>query len=239
MRFALSPRADLDELASCFAKDGFVSIEPFLSDSTARALAMDLSQRSDWVEVLRGERETFDMPVAAFEALEPEQRRRLEDLVWQRAATEFQFRFRSVRVPDVRRERKPHEDVVHGFAEFMCSDASLELMRRLTGIPEISFADAQATAYSAGHFLTSHDDEVAGKGRVAAYVLSLTDDWSADWGGHLVFPGQGTISGFMPGFNCLRIFAVPRPHSVTFVPPFVTATRYSVTGWLRTGEPDN
>lgn len=215
-----------------FAKDGFVSIEPFLSDPSARALAQDLTRHRDWVEVLHGERETFDMPVAAFEALDVEQRRKLESLLWQQAATGFQFRFRAVRVADDRSQRRPEDDLVHRFAELMCETGTLDMMREITGRNEISFADAQATAYSAGHFLTLHDDGVDGKDRIAAFVLSLTDQWSPDWGGHLIFPEQGAIRGFVPGFNCLRLFAVPRPHSVTFVPPFVTATRYSVTGWL-------
>ena len=39
----------------------------------------------------------------------------------------------------------------------------------------------------------------------------------------------------MPTFNALNLFAVPQLHSVSFVPPFAGALRFSVTGWLRAG----
>mgnify|MGYP003473067562 CR=1 FL=1 len=63
------------------------------------------------------------------------------------------------------------------FGDFLDSAPFLDLARRLTGRPDISFADVQATCYREGHFLTTHDDLVAGKNRVAAYVFSFTPRW--------------------------------------------------------------
>ena len=234
MEYTFCRRPDQSQLKQEFETRGSISLAAWLAKREARALADSLAKRQDWVEVFRGEEQAYDMPVSAFEALEQHQKDQIDRLVWAQAARDFQFRYRTVRVPDDRTERKPHDDELHGFAEFMCSDPVMALLRDIIGRHDISFADAQATAYSAGHFQTQHDDDVDGKNRVAAYVFSLTEGWSVDWGGHLLFPDDGAIEGFMPSFNCLRIFAVPRPHSVTFVPPFVTATRYSITGWLRT-----
>jgi SM-20-related protein len=111
----------------------------------------------------------------------------------------------------------------------------VDFLRVVTGKKGIDFADAQATAYGPGHFLTAHDDEVAGKQRHAAYVFNLTPVWRVDWGGLLLFHGaDGHVSrGFTPSFNALNIFAVPQPHSVSMVAPFAANRRYSVTGWLR------
>lgn len=234
MQLTALERSDLTRLREAFAMRGCVSIDSFLPEDEACALAGNLAQRQDWVEVFQGKDQAYDMAAGAFEALDLAQKRQLDELVWQQAARGFQFRFRSIRVPDAREQRVPSQDELHAFAEFMCSAPVMDHLRLITACDDIAFADAQATAYSAGHFLTAHDDDVAGKGRRAAYVFSLTENWSADWGGLLVFPQGEELTGFLPAFNCLRIFRVPQPHSVTFVPPFVSQTRYSITGWLRT-----
>ncbi|WP_394730886.1 2OG-Fe(II) oxygenase [Altererythrobacter sp. GH1-8] len=233
MEFALSPHLDIESCARHFAETGSVSLDGFLPNDQARQLAAHLSERSDWSEVFRGESQTFDMPVTAFDALDDARKQQIDRMIHARAAHTFQFRYRSIRVPDERAQRKPDADALHGFAEFMCDDPTLAVLRQVTGLSRIAFADAQATAYSAGHFLTQHDDSVEGKNRLAAYVFSLSEGWKADWGGLLSFPHGDTVHAFVPRFNALRIFAVPQPHSVTFVPPFVTDTRYSITGWLR------
>ena len=71
--------------------------------------------------------------------------------------------------------------------------------------------------------------------RLAAYVLSLTPRWRAEWGGLLEFIGaDGHIAaGYVPNFNSLRLFRVPINHHVSCVAPFAMAGRYSITGWLR------
>ncbi|MBL8647073.1 MAG: hypothetical protein JNL46_07435, partial [Sphingosinicella sp.] len=54
-------------------------------------------------------------------------------------------------------------------------------------------------------------------------------------GGLLMFHDEnGGISRVLtPAFNSLRVFAVPVPHSVSYVAPFAGKQRVSVTGWLR------
>ena len=61
--------------------------------------------------------------------------------------------------------------------------------------------------------------------------------WRADWGGALQFFGpDGNVSeAFTPAFNVLNVFKVPAVHSVAMVAPFAGASRYSITGWLRSG----
>src|SRR5690606_24819670 len=100
---------------------------------------------------------------------------------------------------------------------------------------DIAFADSQATRFSAGHFLTTHDDDVAGKQRRAAYVLNLTPHWRTDWGGVLQFiDADGHVTaGLAPKFNALNLFRVPQQHAVSFVTPSAPSSRYSITGWLR------
>jgi hypothetical protein len=110
--------------------------------------------------------------------------------------------------------------------------------RGVTGDDRIDFVDAQATRYRPGQVLTGHDDAAEGKNRLYAYVLNLTRDWRADWGGVLAFEGaDGHIeAGFVPAFNALNLFAVPMRHAVTQVASFAPRDRLSITGWLRSNQ---
>ena len=138
------------------------------------------------------------------------------------------------------RQKSELGDVLNNAVEFLNGEAFLALMREVTGFDDIAFADAQATLYGPGHFLTLHDDAVVGKYRRAAYVLNLTEGWRQDWGGYLnFFDKDGNIEkAYKPAFNALNIFSVPSPHSVGLVAPFAGALRCSITGWLRSGEPE-
>ncbi|PTT81551.1 proline hydroxylase [Pseudomonas sp. HMWF010] len=92
----------------------------------------------------------------------------------------------------------------------------------------------QASNYRPGDFLTLHDDSHRRDDRLAAFTLGFTREWRPDWGGQLLFhDADGQIErGFMPGFNVLTLFRVPRPHSVAPVAPYAAAKRLSLTGWL-------
>jgi Rps23 Pro-64 3,4-dihydroxylase Tpa1-like proline 4-hydroxylase len=94
--------------------------------------------------------------------------------------------------------------------------------------------DGHATRYIAGHFLKDHADESPFERRRFAYVLSVTKDWTVDMGGllHFMDAGGSVVDTFVPTFNALTIFAVPTPHAVSYVPPWVAGERLSLTGWL-------
>ena len=84
-----------------------------------------------------------------------------------------------------------------------------------------------------------HDDGGAeGAGRVTAYVLNMTPDWPADFGGQLQFADRlGRAEEVItPRINTLSLFAVPTPHLVSAVAPFVSGSRYAITGWFNSGE---
>jgi Rps23 Pro-64 3,4-dihydroxylase Tpa1-like proline 4-hydroxylase len=86
-------------------------------------------------------------------------------------------------VADAAAERKRQATPLKDFAVFLSEEPVLRFLRIILGDGDISFADAQATAYAPGHFLTAHVDDVAGKDWRAAYVMNLSKDWSVDWGG--------------------------------------------------------
>ena len=239
VHFALNPALDRAELAKQFAVNGQISISKFLADESASALGAALAAREDWSWAISVGNSVFDIDAKAQAAMSAEQLSALDRRIADAARDGFQFRFSSIRVPDSASARRPEDDIIHRFAEFMGSEPVLQFFRAVSGNETIRFADAQATAYHPGDFLTRHDDAVAGKDRELAYVMGLTPTWRAEWGGLLLFhKGDGRVSGLVPLFNCLNLFAIPTDHSVSQVTRFAGAVRYSVTGWFRSAIPD-
>lgn len=127
--------------------------------------------------------------------------------------------------------------MLNRLVEQLNQPAFLENFRQLTDCRDIRKADAQATRYTARHFLTNHDDHGAPSGQIrrAAYVLSLSEHWQSEWGGLLHFfdPAGNIIESFTPRFNSLFLFRTPQPHAVSPVAADVQAQRLSITGWFR------
>lgn len=235
--FALNPDLDLNDLAERFARNGRVLIDGVLAPDAAEALHSMLRAREDWRQVIGGETQLVELDRRTRTGLTPEQVAALDEAVHAGARYGFQYRFETIRVPDAPQERARSGDPLAAFAAWWSQGEPLAMLRAITGDDTIAFADAQGTAYAPGDLLTGHDDEVAGKGRRAAYVLGLTPKWRLEWGGLLMFHDDGghTAEGWMPGFNRLALFRVPQPHSVSEVTRAAAYRRYSITGWLRRG----
>lgn len=236
--YTLNPRLDPERLAHEFARAGRLHVPEWLAGDAAERLYRFLRENSAWrLHINQGEK-LFELDRTQQAALTPDAAAELDRAVNQAARYGFQFRFESIRISDSAAERAAQPSLLNDFARFLSSDIMLGFLRQVTGATDIDFADAQATAYGPGHFLTSHDDDVAGKNRRVAYVFNLTPKWRADWGGLLQFyRADGHVTeAYAPRFNALNIFAVPQPHSVSYVTPAAAYRRYSVTGWLRAGE---
>ncbi|RKR03215.1 2OG-Fe(II) oxygenase [Maricaulis maris] len=124
---------------------------------------------------------------------------------------------------------------IHRVTEFLNSREFLDFGQAVTGAPLVTKADAQATRYARGHFLTRHVDEGHERERVAAYTLGFTRNWQTDWGGLLMLieDGLDVSRAFLPRFNMLSIFDGRRMHAVSPVAPFAGEGRYQITGWFR------
>jgi len=231
--YRINPDLDVEGLARAYAAEGRVRIYGLLA-AGAVALHDDLAAREDWIHLISTGEGVIE--------LDPAARARLGAAEWQaiargaheRARTGFQYRYQALRVPD-EEEIADGDDLVCAFARLMQSAPMLDLLRAVTGAGELAFTDGQATAYGSGDFLTGHDDDVAGKDRLAAYVFGLTQNWRLEWGGLLLFhgPHDRTASALAPRFNSLDLFRVPQQHSVSEVTFAAPHRRFSVTGWLR------
>jgi Rps23 Pro-64 3,4-dihydroxylase Tpa1-like proline 4-hydroxylase len=236
LSFAINPALDPARLAPQFIGRGRVHVPEFLVPPAADLVHRYLAQSAEWSLVLHDG--------ANVREATPEQRRHADE-IWERemaafayarAREGFEFLYEHRRVADDPRERAADPSPVARLVDFLNSPVFLEFARRLTGQPDIVRADAQATRYRPGDFLTQHDDfdKTGRKLRRAAYVFNLTPRWQADWGGQLQFigPDGHVTEAWVPRFNALNVFAVPQPHSVSIVSPFAGGARYSVTGWL-------
>lgn len=237
-QFALNEALDPAALAGAYRAEGRLQITDFLRHDGAMALLRALAESKAWRLTANQGEATVDYDLAEVAAWPAERRAAFDRQVTESGRHGFQFRYETIRLPGYGApEDAEAPPLLGGFIDFLCSEAVIAFMRTLTGADEIGFADGHASRYTAGHFLTAHDDSREGADRRAAYVLNLTPIWRPDWGGFLQFyDGRGNIErGFMPGFNQLNLFRVPQPHSVGWVTPLAGAPRHAVTGWLRAG----
>ncbi|MBV9843367.1 MAG: 2OG-Fe(II) oxygenase [Sphingomonadaceae bacterium] len=238
--FAVAAPLDSAALAERFAIDGRIQIDGFLPEATAQALRRELAASAGWRHVVNGGAKVFETARGEYDALPAAHREAIDSAVLAAAAQGFQFRYDVIRVPDSAAERAARADLLATFASFMSAPETLRWVASVTGADDLRIADAQATRYRGGDFLTRHNDKAEGKSRRLAYVLGLTPGWKAEWGGLLHFQdesGANVSRTIVPRFNALSLFTVPQPHHVSYVAPYAPEPRISITGWLRTDPP--
>jgi Rps23 Pro-64 3,4-dihydroxylase Tpa1-like proline 4-hydroxylase len=224
-----------EQLAQAFARNGRLHVPDFLEGADAEAVGRALARDTPWRRgVNQGER-SWDLPVEELEGLPEAERARLNQLAWKAAEQGFQYLFDTYRISDEVEAGRDPGPVFGALYRFLNGGAFLGFVRTLTDDDRPRYCDAQATRYLPGQFLTEHDDDVAGKGRLYAYVLNFTPLWRPDWGGLLLFlDADGHVGeGYTPAFNALNIFRVPQRHAVSIVAPFARGPRLSITGWVR------
>lgn len=118
--------------------------------------------------------------------------------------------------------------------QWLNSESVLAGIRAMTGHEDINGANAQATRYYPGHFLTRHNDVNDKDNRKVAYVLNFTPNWHPDWGGLLQFyhDNGNPKDTWVPIFNSMALFDVAHPHAVSYIAPFAGNPRISITGWF-------
>ncbi|MGA9851769.1 MAG: 2OG-Fe(II) oxygenase family protein [Gammaproteobacteria bacterium] len=229
----LNPDLNIPSLASEFRQKRRIQIRDILIPEAAERLHQCLEHEVPWgVAYIDGEKPTLLTAdkIAAFTQVEWMS---LYDKVRARAVDKYQFIYNSYMMITAYIEKRNPKLLLHEMVEFINAPPFLGLLRAVTGVSNIMRADAQATRYDQGHFLKKHNDIVDTQYREVAYVLNLTKDWQADWGGLLQFmDDDGKVTDtFMPTFNSLTLFHVPMWHHVSYVSSFATRGRYAITGW--------
>ncbi len=237
----LAKRNDLTDLRNRFESSGRVHIPDILAAQSAENIVNTMKKDTHWNIVTNSNGRHLDLDASGIAGLSNDDQIKFADAVHSQARSHFQYLFANYPIYDSYFSGRLSKGLLRQAFEFLNSPSFLAFVRAVTGDNTIKFADAQATKYEPGHFLTVHDDNISGKNRCCAYVLNLTREWRADWGGLLQFYGANghVIEAFTPKFNALNIFRVPQKHSVSAVAPFAGASRYSITGWLRSGADPN
>jgi SM-20-related protein len=225
---ALNPALAREPFAQAFRERGRVHIPDILTRESSIRLLKVLQNETRWTLTLNKGGDFLDIenpPLA--------ERHRLAVAAWERARGGFQYFFDNHRIS---RNGESYPDPSHYFARlihFLNTPEFLGVIREITGLEAIAWADAQATLYRPGDFLTQHDDRIGGHNRLAAYVLNLTPVWRPDFGGQLqFFDASGHVAeAYVPTFNALNLFRVPALHAVSQVAPY-GGFRYAITGWF-------
>lgn len=238
MGLALNPLLDVAELTARYRSAGRIQIREFLETKSAEAM-LDELHGLPWGMAYNDGPRTIELNAALVAQLDDRQAQQIMAGIRARAREQYQFLYSyypllsAYFTPGIARR------TIFDFYEFINSDAVLDLVRTITGLDRIRWADGQATWFKPGHFLKAHTDKVPAEGRLAAYVMNFTTDWDRDWGGFLqFFDGRGDIEqAIKPAFNALNIFTIPVLHSVSMVSTYVTSKRLAVTGWFRGDDP--
>lgn len=232
MALRLNPNLDPAPFAAIFQRDGVVQIPVFLESADAESVAAVMNGLT-WNIVAPDEKsETLVISPQAIQKFGEAQVRQFLQGALKRASLGFSFIHLSYAMQD-EYARDPTSPI-HRATEFLQSRAFLDFGAAVIGDDQVDGVRVQASNYRPGDFLTLHDDRHKRDDRLAAFTLGFTRDWRPDWGGQLLFhDAEGQIErGFMPGFNVLTLFKVPRPHSVAPVAAYAAAKRLSLTGWL-------
>lgn len=230
----LHPRLDIAGLRARLRTHGRVQVEQFLQPDAATRLHDCLAQEVPWTLALRDAAGARTLPAADYAAMSPAAvDALLRDTATGAGGGAFRFAYDSYMMVRAYTEGRDPGLVLHRILEFLNTPPYLEFCRTLTGDPRIRRVNAQATRYRPGHFLRTHSDEDTNEGRLYAYVINLSRDWKADWGGLLQFtdPDGRVAETFLPRWNTLSLFAVPADHAVTMVMPWAERNRLAITGW--------
>lgn len=232
----LNPALDLDRCAAEFQAAGMIQLENALEPGVADFLHQVLDRQVPWYLAYRDQEGSRKLSPDEWAAMDDAARRRLEADIIELARSEFQFCYLSYMMVTAYMNRQDPSLPLHRVLELLNHPVWLDPMRKITGLGEIARTNAQATCYRAGHFLTKHNDFSDEEHRLVAYVINLTRDWHAEWGGQLQFldKDERVLHTFSPRFNTISMFKTPRLHCVSPVAPFATGSRYAITGWMLT-----
>ncbi|MFC4349361.1 2OG-Fe(II) oxygenase [Kordiimonas lipolytica] len=231
----IDARHDPAALGEILQKEGRLQVPNFFPADVAEKLYGLLRANPTWFTAYNEGENFYEVPQAEVAGLSPAQQQQFWRVIQKGAREGFQYFFQQYYISEAVQQGRETGHPLHFMHDFVNSEPVLEFMRTLTGEPKVRYIDSFASQYVAGNFLTRHDDTHATDDRVAAYVISMTKDWKADWGGNLVFydEDENITGGFKPTFNSLNIFLVPQPHAVTVVSPFAGDRRTSFLGWVK------
>lgn len=236
MQLSLNSALNAADYRDQYARDKFVQIPNFLPDVLANEIHQMLKDSIQWRLVFPDE--TGQVVQVTREIAQEKGMPWVQEhiqAVHERAQQNIGFLYNSYPMIQAVFENADPGHPIHELTNFLNSREFLDFGATVIGHDAITKADAQATFYAQGHFLTRHIDDGEKKERRAAYTLGFSQNWQPDWGGLLMFLDKDLdiSKAFIPRFNVLTLFDGLQVHSVSPVSHFAGGPRLSITGWLR------
>lgn len=230
----INPSLEIARWRAQLQAHGRVQVDGFLQSDAAARLHECLAREVPWTLALRDEAGPRTVLAPEYAAMGPAQ---LDAVLRDTAAGArdgaFRFAYDSYMMVRAYKEGRDPGLLLHRVLEFLNAPPYVQLCQALSGDARVRRVSAQATRYRPGNFLRQHTDADSSEGRLYAYVINLSREWKADWGGLLQFvDAEGRVTDtFLPRWNTLSLFAVPADHVVTMVMPWAEQDRLSITGW--------
>ena len=224
----------INKYANNFNTNGWVSIPNFLDKNIAESVYELCNKREQWSIATIKQGKPYIVDIEEFKELPAQLKHQFINEVLISASKEgdFQYMYEYIRLLG---EGAQDEAEFKFIKNFLLEPTYKDILGKVIG-SEVKDVDAKVTKYTAGYFLKEHNDvrEQKDEKRIAAYVLGLTKDWKADFGGllNIMDDNHDVIKTIVPKFNTLTIFKVPKPHFVSQVANYCPKSRFSITGWL-------
>lgn len=225
----LNPFVSAETFSDDFSKNGRVHIADILTDAAAQRLLRALQQETPWGLIYNDGNNAREFK---YQEVSAEDHQEMAIAAWERAHSRFQYFYHVCRLLENRKVHPRPRHYLSRLVRLLTSSEFLSFIRTVTGDASIGWVSANATLYKPLDFLTVHDDGLSE--RNVAYVLNMTPEWKPDWGGALQFYDRDDHieEGYLPTFNSLNLFRVPKRHSVAQVSTF-GGMRYSISGWFQ------
>ncbi|XOV78506.1 MAG: 2OG-Fe(II) oxygenase family protein [Aestuariibacter sp.] len=127
---------------------------------------------------------------------------------------------------------------LHQAFAWLKSEATLDLIKDITGKQDIITVSCMATRFSQGQFITREKASDRDSANRLGFIIDLSPHWQSDWGGllqlHSTSMANEPASAFTPAFNSLLLFDAGRDFSLSYVAPFIKYYRYTLMGWFST-----
>ena len=230
MLLDFNPINQLGEFTEQYAQDKRLRLFDILMPQSAGALAKHIHEDLTFTNAYFDDGQFKTINTEALQNLSVEEQQALTKKLYKQAAQGQGFFYGKSQVVETPSDSSLSQQAYR----WLNSAETLEGIRKMTGHTDINAANAQATRFYPGHFLTRHNDINSSENRRVAYVLNLSPKWHPDWGGLLQFYHQNgnPKDTWVPIFNSLALFDVEHPHGVSYVAPFAKNPRLAITGWF-------
>jgi hypothetical protein len=166
----LNPKLDLDAARATLDAERRGSIRDILDARSIKRVAKAAGEVPRWNLVTQLAGRHMDLDAAGMADLPVTQRVEFEEQVHAVGRKGFQYLYENFPLYDKAHNGTLREEapMLANLFDWLNGEDFLSAMREVLDAPDIGFADAQLTCYRGGHYLTTHDDAIDGKDRVAA-----------------------------------------------------------------------